>query len=41
MNQIREHKLIGKIIYSNKVREANRQYEFNYNGELDNGMVIG
>jgi hypothetical protein len=23
------------------VREANRQYEFNYNGEVDNGMLIG
>ena len=31
----------GDITYSAKVREANRQYEFNYNGEVDNGMLIG
>jgi hypothetical protein len=23
------------------VRDANRKYEFNYNGEVDNGMLIG
>jgi hypothetical protein len=28
------------IRYASKVREANRQYEFNYNGEVDNGIVI-
>lgn len=22
------------------MREANRQYEFNYNGEVDNGIII-
>lgn len=31
----------GEITYSSKVREANRQYEYNYNGEVDNGMLIG
>lgn len=28
------------IRYSSLVREANRQYEFNYNGEVDNGIII-
>lgn len=28
------------IHYGTRVREANRQYEYNYNGEVDNGMVI-
>lgn len=26
--------------FKTQVREANRQYEFNYNGEVDNGMLI-
>jgi len=31
----------AKIIkFSDKVREANRQYEFNYNDEVDNGIMI-
>jgi hypothetical protein len=30
----------GKIIYSAKVREANRNYEFNNNGCCDNGVLI-
>jgi len=28
------------IVYSAKVREANRQYEYNNNGEVDNGILI-
>lgn len=28
------------IRYDGKVREVNRQYEFNYNGEVDNGIII-
>ena len=28
------------ITYGHKVREANRQYEFNFNGEVDNGIMI-
>lgn len=30
----------GKIKFSDRVRESNRQYEFNYNGEVDNGIMI-
>ena len=30
----------GIIKFSDKVREANRQYEFNYNDEVDNGIMI-
>lgn len=31
----------AKIIkFSDKVREVNRQYEFNYNDEVDNGIMI-
>lgn len=30
----------SQIIYSGKVREANRQYEFNYNEQVDNGIII-
>jgi hypothetical protein len=30
----------GQVFYRTQVREANRQYEFNYNGEVDNGMLI-
>ena len=26
--------------FNDRVREANRQYEFNYNGEVDNGIMI-
>ena len=33
-----EHESIIK--FNNRVREANRQYEFNYNGEVDNGIMI-
>ena len=29
-----------QLKYSSKVREANRIYEFNYNGEVDNGVII-
>lgn len=29
-----------KIKFSDRVRESNRQYEFNYNGEVDNGIMI-
>ena len=32
---------LGNILYRTKVRDANRQYEFNYNGEVDNGLLIG
>ena len=28
------------IKFSDKVREKNRQYEFNFNGEVDNGIMI-
>ena len=28
------------IKFSDKAREANRQYEFNYNEEVDNGVMI-
>ena len=28
------------IKFNDRVREANRQYEFNYNGEVDNGIMI-
>lgn len=28
------------IKFKDRVREANRQYEFNYNGEVDNGIMI-
>lgn len=28
------------ILYRTKVRDANRQYEYNYNGEVDNGVII-
>jgi len=28
------------IKFSDKVREVNRQYEFNYNDEVDNGIMI-
>ena len=28
------------IKFNDLVREANRQYEFNYNGEVDNGIMI-
>lgn len=40
MYSLRSQKPNGDIHYSSKVREANRQYEFNFNGELDNGKVI-
>ena len=30
----------GAVFFKTQVREANRQYEFNYNGEVDNGMLI-
>lgn len=28
------------VNFRTQVRDANRQYEFNYNGEVDNGMLI-
>lgn len=28
------------IKFNDRVREANRQYEFNYNEEVDNGIMI-
>ena len=28
------------VKFNDKCREANRQYEFNYNGEVDNGIFI-
>lgn len=28
------------ITFHDRVREANRQYEYNYNGEVDNGIMI-
>ena len=28
------------IKFNDRVREPNRQYEFNYNGEVDNGIMI-
>lgn len=31
---------LGNVIFRTKVREANRNYEFNYNGEVDNGLLI-
>ena len=31
---------IETIKFNDRVREANRQYEFNYNGEVDNGIMI-
>lgn len=34
---IEEDKIIK---FNDRVREANRQYEFNYNGEVDNGIMI-
>lgn len=40
MYSLRSQNPNGDIQYSSKVREANRQYEFNFNGELDNGKVI-
>lgn len=30
----------GKIVYSLKVREVNRNYEMNNNGMCDNGVLI-
>ena len=32
--------LPGEIHFSTKVRELNRQYEFNHNGEIDNCQLI-
>jgi len=31
---------VRTIKFADKVREPNRQYEFNYNGEVDNGIMI-
>ena len=31
---------LSVIKFSDKAREANRQYEFNYNEEVDNGVMI-
>ena len=31
---------LNTIKFNDRVREANRQYEFNYNGEVDNGIMI-
>lgn len=31
---------LGNVVYRTKVREANRAYEFNNNGEVDNGLLI-
>ena len=28
------------VKFNDRTREANRQYEFNYNGEVDNGIFI-
>lgn len=30
----------SKLRFCNKAREANRQYEFNYNSQVDNGIII-
>jgi hypothetical protein len=29
-----------KLVFGAKTRDANRQYEFNNNGEVDNGNLI-
>jgi len=28
------------LVFVGKAREANRQYEFNFNGEVDNGVLL-
>lgn len=30
----------GKIFYSKKVKDANKNYEDNYNGQVDNSVIV-